>query len=104
MECIKAENWEVAGNLLYQSHEGLKELYQVSCPELDFLVELSTKEEEIYGSRMMGGGFGGCTINISANDNLDQIKERWTKSYQEKFGLTPEFYSFTISNGTSIIN
>ena len=73
IKLLKTSNFVAFGKLMYKSHEGLKNLYEVSCKELDFLVDYSKKYNYVLGSRMMGGGFGGCTINL--------IKEHYIKSY-----------------------
>ena len=59
---------------MYQTHEGLSKNYEVSCDELDFLVEATKSMDFVYGSRMMGGGFGGCTINLVEQQNIDDFK------------------------------
>jgi galactokinase len=89
---------------MYESHEGLSKDYEVSCKELDFLVQLTESNSKVYGSRMMGGGFGGCTINIIENDAVEQINKSICHSYEEKFHVKPEVYVTSISSGTNIIN
>ncbi|MHB8931491.1 MAG: galactokinase [Melioribacteraceae bacterium] len=102
-ECLNDGNLKAFGDLMYQTHFGLSNDYEVSCPELDFLVELIKNNNAVYGSRMMGGGFGGCTINLIENDSIADVKEFVTKSYKEKFGKEPKTYITKISNGTEII-
>ena len=102
-DAIVQDDWITAGHLLYEGHFGLRDLYNVSCSEIDHLVDLALEQSEILGARMMGGGFGGCTINIAESDNLEHVFEFWRNSYHDKFGLTPEFYSFDIEKGTSIV-
>jgi galactokinase len=92
------------GKLMYQAHEGLSKEYEVSCPELDFLVEMARCEPKIYGSRMMGGGFGGCTINLIENDEIQQIGANFAEEYGQKFDIDLKMYVTTISDGTSIIS
>ncbi|RPD90076.1 galactokinase, partial [Aureibaculum marinum] len=68
VEALKKSLLHKLGENMYKTHEGLQNLYEVSCPELDFLVDFSKKYDEVIGARMMGGGFGGCTINIIHRD------------------------------------
>jgi galactokinase len=91
------------GKRMFETHEGLSTLYQVSCGELDFLVSLVKNREAVLGARMMGGGFGGCTINIIRNENLTTIIEGVTKAYREKFGIDIEHYIVKITDGTTRI-
>mgnify|MGYP006158551013 CR=1 FL=1 len=78
---------EQLGACLYQTHQGLSELYQVSCVELDYLVKEAKKSKEVLGARMMGGGFGGCTINLVKKGSESKIKEKFTKLYAEHFKI-----------------
>jgi galactokinase len=89
------------GQLMYQSHEGLKNDYEVSCSELDFLVEESYKNSNVLGARMMGGGFGGCTLNLLKISEVDNFSKNILNSYKNKFGIEPEIYPVQIANGTS---
>lgn len=75
------------GKLMYQSHEGLKNLYQVSCDELDYLVDFTLQFEQIIGARMMGGGFGGCTINLIDESFVDDFVQLVSKNYEKKFNI-----------------
>jgi galactokinase len=90
------------GRLMYETHEGLSKLYEVSCPELDFLVELAQQRPEVAGARMMGGGFGGCTINLVRTDHVEDYTTFIQSRYKEKFGKTPEVYVTTIEDGVSL--
>jgi galactokinase len=87
---------------MYASHRGLQHQYEVSCPELDFLVDFSEDKSFIYGSRMMGGGFGGCTINLIESDKIDEYITEVTKAYQEKFNITPTPITVVPDEGTQI--
>jgi len=91
------------GEKMYASHEGLRDLYEVSCEELDFLVDLAKEHPEILGSRMMGGGFGGCTINIIPKDKVAVITDGIIKKYKEKYGIDAEMYAMQLSDGTYAI-
>jgi len=88
---------------MYQSHEGLQNKYEVSCKELDFLVEYSRDKDFIYGSRMMGGGFGGCTLNLIKEDKIDNYVEEVSSAYREKFNIKLDAFSVLPDAGTQII-
>ncbi len=89
------------GKLLYASHDGLRHLYEVSCPEIDFLVDFSRTFDEVLGARMMGGGFGGCTINLVAQDFLQTYQERISAAYKDKFGLALTPFSVSVADGVT---
>ena len=91
---------EDLGKLMFNTHEGLSKLYQVSCDELDFLVEEAAKEPAIMGARMVGGGFGGCTINIIRRDAADEFLARTTERYKKKFNIRAEAYEVRLWEGT----
>jgi hypothetical protein len=91
------------GALIYQSHHGLSKQYKVSCEELDFLVDLTKKEQAVLGARMMGGGFGGCTINLIHTDKVEEFIDNAKAAYQEKFDLDLTPITVKISNGVSKI-
>jgi galactokinase len=88
------------GKLMYAAHEGLSKLYEVSCEELDFLVEATRKYPAVIGARLMGGGFGGCTINIVAEDGIDHFVEESSREYQQQFEIIPEAYIVETADGT----
>jgi galactokinase len=99
-ELLKEDNIEAFGELMFATHEGLSKLYDVSCEELDFLVELAKAYPAIVGSRMMGGGFGGCTINIIQKNSIDTVTAAITQQYKEKYGIEAEVYLMHLSDGT----
>ena len=103
--CMALSNHDLKsfGSLMFQTHLGLSKEYEVSCEELDYLVELTKEIPQAYGSRMMGGGFGGCTINLVENDAVEEISNMILKKYKTKFGRDCEAYVTKISNGTGII-
>jgi len=103
-EFLKKGDLKEFGSLMYDTHEGLSKDYNVSCKELDYLVSLTAGNPNIYGSRMMGGGFGGCTINLIENDAVEQITKSICNSYEEMFHIKPETFITSISSGTNIIN
>ncbi len=101
---LKENDLNAFGKLMYETHEGLSKLYNVSCPELDFLVEQAKQYSQIIGSRMMGGGFGGCTINIIESENADEILSKISSAYGQKFSVSAEIYKVQIADGTHAIN
>jgi galactokinase len=91
------------GKKMYETHHGLSLLYEVSCDELDFLVSESKKISGVLGARMMGGGFGGCTINIVENNQVDNFIQTMTDSYKQKFDVKMNTYVVSIKDGTGLI-
>ncbi|MDY7396955.1 galactokinase [Aureibaculum sp. 2210JD6-5] len=91
VKALKNRELSKLGDYMYQTHEGLQHLYEVSCPELDFLVGFSKNNDTVIGARMMGGGFGGCTINIIHEDAVESFTEEVSEAYFNKFNikLTP---------------
>ena len=92
------------GQLMYACHEGLSKLYDVSCPESDFLVLLAAGNENVIGARQMGGGFGGCTINIVKEEAIESFIAESTVAYKKQFSIEIEAYVMELSNGTEKIN
>lgn len=90
------------GKLMFETHEGLSEDYEVSCAELDMIVDTLKKDEAVVGSRLMGGGFGGCTINLIKKGQEERIKKHLSALYMETFGIELKIYDVKISNGTSL--
>lgn len=99
---IKAGELSEFGDLMYGSHDGLQHNYEVSCPELDFLVEFSRPKEYIYGSRMMGGGFGGCTINLIEADKIEEYIAEAAEAYFKKFNIKLDTIAVSPSEGTIV--
>ena len=91
------------GNLMYQSHSGLQHQYNVSCDELDFLVDKTREIDNVIGSRMMGGGFGGCTINIIHNSAIDTVTSYIKEQYNKKFNRACTPLTVKISRGVHLI-
>jgi galactokinase len=92
------------GELIYASHNGLQNQYKVSCDELDFLVEQAKTNPNILGARMMGGGFGGCTINLISKTETSSFKAFISEAYKAKFNNACSIYSVKLSDGTHLIN
>ena len=98
-DALNNNDADTLGRLLFQSHEGLSVKYEVSCPELDWLVDYSKSKLSFVGARMMGGGFGGCTINLVKGHLEEQIQHDLSESYQSKFGLKPDIICIKPSSG-----
>ncbi|MFE3871299.1 galactokinase [Flavobacterium sp. ZS1P70] len=95
---------EVLGKLMFETHEGLSKDYEVSCAELDMIVDTLKREEAVVGSRLMGGGFGGCTINLIKKGHEERIKKELSALYFDTFGIELKIYDVKIGNGTSLYN
>ncbi|RYU93792.1 galactokinase [Emticicia agri] len=91
------------GEKMYETHTGLSELYEVSCPELDFLVEQTLTNDAVAGARMMGGGFGGCTINLVKKEAVDDFLADISQAYEAAFGQKLVSYKVAITNGVEAI-
>jgi galactokinase len=94
-------NVEAFGQNMFKTHEGLSKEYEVSCKELDFLVDAAKASNMVIGARMMGGGFGGCTINLVKIEYIDKFIKEMTEKYYSELGLELKTYIVKISNGTS---
>lgn len=101
---LSNKNIEAFGELMFQTHNGLQHEYEVSCKELDLLVDLAKDSEYVVGSRMMGGGFGGCTINIIKKEGVKPFIVSASRVYKEKTNRELKVYHVSIENGTSILN
>jgi galactokinase len=89
----------VLGRWMAESHESLRDDYEVSCRELDVLVEIAGRQKGVLGARMTGGGFGGCTINLVKQEAVESFREVVAKEYQAQTGLVPEIYSLKAAEG-----
>ncbi len=103
-EAIKDDDIKTLGDLLYQSHEGLSNNYKVSCAELDFLVSQAKKNPYVIGARMMGGGFGGCTINLVLKSEYKAFKKDISEKFRKAFNKECSVYSVKLSKGTDIVH
>ena len=97
-DALERGDYETVGEMMYQTHFGLSRLYEVSCEELDFLNKLARKMD-VTGSRVMGGGFGGCTINLVKDELYKDFVDTAVKKFTEKFGHAPKVYDVVISDG-----
>ena len=102
-KAIEANDMARLGELMYKSHAGLRNQYMVSCDELDLLVDITKNNPDVLGSRMMGGGFGGCTLSLVKSSGIENFKKIAVENYQKTFGKTPAFYPITISDGAQEI-
>jgi len=91
------------GKKMFETHEGLSKLYEVSCPELDFLVEAVSHNENVLGARMMGGGFGGCTINIIKKTAVEEITKALSAKYNQAMHKELSYYITSIEDGTHLV-
>jgi galactokinase len=89
------------GKLTTESHRSLRDDYEVSCPELDFLVETALRVPGVFGARMTGGGFGGSTVNLVHNDAVPELASALTREYQQFWGVTPQLHVCRPSDGAS---
>ena len=87
------------GRLMYESHRSLQQDYEVSSSELDLLVDIASSCEGVYGSRMTGGGFGGCTITLVRSGSVEAFREKVTQEYKEKTGIRPDLYVCSAAQG-----
>lgn len=101
-KAIKNGNLMEFGKLMYKSHEGLQHNFEVSCPELDYLVDFSRNKDYIYGSRMMGGGFGGCTINLIEAEKIDEYVLEVSAAYKDEFNIDLDAIVVVPSEGTVV--
>lgn len=97
-EALEIDDYEKVGQMMYDTHYGLSKEYEVSCEELDFLNDVA-KECGVTGSRIMGGGFGGCTINLVADELADNFKKEVVKRFEEKYGKKPIVIDVVIGDG-----
>lgn len=98
-DALNAGDYETVGKKMYETHHGLSKEYEVSCEELDYLNDIA-RENDVTGSRIMGGGFGGCTINLVKEDLYDHFIADVKKKYAERYGKEPKIYDVVIKDGS----
>ena len=98
-DALNAGDYETVGKKMYETHHGLSKEYEVSCEELDYLNDIA-REDGVTGSRIMGGGFGGCTINLVKADLYDHVLADVKKKYAERYGKEPKIYDVVIKDGS----
>lgn len=101
-EALKENNIEKVGDIMYETHKGLSETYEVSCAELDLLVDLAKETEKVVGSRMMGGGFGGCTINLVDSKYKSDVVKYIRAEYKRRMNKEIKVYPVAISDGVKL--
>ena len=104
VKALEENNLKEFGKLMYDSHKSLRDDYDVTGVELDTLVDLAKKQKGVIGSRMTGAGFGGCTVSIIKDENIDGFIDSVSKSYKEIIGYDPEFYTVNIGDGAKKIS
>lgn len=102
VEALKNNDLKLFGELMNASHVSLRDDYQVSCNEIDVLVEEAWKIDGVIGSRITGGGFGGCTVSIVRDETVDTFREKVGAAYKERIGKTADFYVVEIGDGPSV--
>ncbi|TAH01394.1 MAG: galactokinase [Sphingobacteriales bacterium] len=100
---LTENNLEAFGQKMYATHKGLSQLYQVSCPQLDFIADCALLQPDILGARMMGGGFGGCVIALIKDENYESIIEEIKTSYQQKWDKEMKVYVMSIEDGARVV-
>ncbi|WP_162896652.1 galactokinase [Cysteiniphilum halobium] len=101
---MKNNDWLTLGKLMYASHNALQHEYKVSCDELDYLIELSIEYPGVYGARMTGGGFGGCTIHLVQNHVIDHYQHHLKTAYYNRFKKSPTFYISRAYQGVHLLD
>jgi galactokinase len=96
-------NIRALGKKMFATHEGLSKMYEVSCKELDWLVDFVKGNPNVMGARMMGGGFGGCTINLVKEDAIEELVKSIQPAYEQAMHLTLTSYIASIENGTEVV-
>ncbi len=99
VEACRRKDPQQMGRLMAESHLSMRDDYQISCEEIDYLVETASRQEGVAGARMTGGGFGGCTVNLVRSDAVASFREAVVAAYQERFGITPEVYACQTADG-----
>lgn len=102
-DALTGKSWDTLGRLMFETHRGLQHQYEVSCPELDFLVDFAEATEGVIGARLMGGGFGGCTINLVKRDRVNNFIQSAFLAYSREFGRNSEAYLIEIEAGTTFL-
>ena len=101
-QALERDDYETVGKRMYETHWGMSRDYEVSCEELDFLATIA-QECGVTGSRIMGGGFGGCTINLVKEELYDNFVNTVVERFEQKYGHKPEVYPVVISDGSRIL-
>ena len=103
VQALREENFLAFGQLMVESHQSLKEDYEVSCAELDLLVNLALKQKGVLGARMTGAGFGGCTVNLIEKNYIGAFKESIKNKYKKITGIIPDIYLTPPAEGAKVL-
>jgi galactokinase len=106
-QAISREDWATLGSLMYGSHASLRDDFEVSCAELDVLVDLAAAlgpEQGMIGSRMTGGGFGGCTVSLVRTDAVETVARSISQAYREKTGIEATMFSTRPAGGSRVLS
>jgi galactokinase len=98
-EALEDRDAEHFGRLMYESHRSMRDDFEISCAELDLLVELAARCDGVYGSRMTGGGFGGCTVSLVKRDETDSFVRNVSRGFKDRIHFAPEIYVFSAAGG-----
>jgi galactokinase len=101
-EAIENQDFSLVGRILSESHTSLRDEYEVSCPEIDFLVEQALQQPYVLGARIMGGGFGGCSLNLLKTETINNFKEFMSENYQQKFGIQAIVTHYELVDGAGM--
>lgn len=103
-KALSAGKYEMAGQLMVQSHESLRDDYEVSCEELDFLADAAMKIKGVYGARMTGGGFGGCIVALVQPRSVESFSRELSEAYEKNYAIKPAVYPTTATAGAGVAN
>jgi galactokinase len=103
-QALRSGDIERFGKRMAESHRSLRDLFEVSCRELDLMVDLAYQLKGVYGARMTGGGFGGATINLVDAQHAGEFKEKIAKAYRHETGLMPQIYICNPAEGAGVIS
>jgi len=103
VQALRMGNYSALGQLMIESHQSLKDDYEVSCAELDLLVDLALKQEGVLGARMTGAGFGGCTVNLIEKNYIDAFKKNIKNEYKNITGINPDIYITLPAEGAKVL-
>jgi galactokinase len=103
-EALEQADLHSFGKLMAESHQSLRDDYEVSSEELDLMVELAQKIDGVYGARMTGGGFGGCTVNLVNTEKTDEFRARVAEGYEQVTKIKPEVYITTAADGAEEVS
>jgi len=103
VQALRMGNYSTFGQLMIESHQSLKDDYEVSCRELDLLVDLALKQEGVLGARMTGAGFGGCTVNLLRREHIDAFKKKIKQGYKKITGINPDIYITLPAEGAKVL-